>query len=200
MDLQRKLRLTTRIDTGFMGPNLRGEEEQVFIHTSLGNILPQGWEYQVENDYVLNYDVFLEKGLISTEHFMLSGLAELRAGTLYDDLSLGSQLRIGWMQPYFSNLGLTRQKSARKFQCYLFLKGKAKAVAYNASMQGGVINRNSSYTVPAGNVERVVGIATYGIVVAYKKLGLEYSFGSITPEYKGGKNHAWGRAGIYVCF
>ena len=195
-----RLRLTTRINLGFMGSNLFGEEEQVAIHTSLGNILPLGWEYQIENDYVINYDIFLEKGLIDSKWLTLTGFAELRVGTLYDDFSLGSMIRIGYMQPYFNNLGLTRKKTAQKFQCYLFLRGKAKAVGYNASMQGGVINQNSSYVVPDSYVERLVGQASYGLAISYKRVGFEYSLASITKEYKIGKNHAWGRIGINVCF
>jgi lipid A 3-O-deacylase len=200
IDPIRKLRLTSRLNLGLMGPNLFGEEEQVAIHTKLGNILPLGWEYQIENDYVLNYDVYLEKGIVDTKCFTLTGFTELRAGTLYDDVSLGAMMRIGFMQKYFSNLGITRQKQAQKFQCYLFVKGKVKAVGYNASMQGGLINQNSSYVLSASDVERVVGIGYYGMVIAYKRIGLEYSFASITKEYKKGKNHAWGRIGINVCF
>ncbi len=200
IDPARKLRLTSRLNLGLMGPNLFGEEEQVAIHTQLGNILPLGWEYQIENDYVLNYDVYLEKGIVDNKCFTVTGFTELRAGTLYDDVALGAMMRIGYMQKYFNNLGITRQKQAQKFQCYLFFKGKIKAVAYNASMQGGLINQNSTYAISDSDVERLVGIGYYGVVVAYKRLSLEYSFASITKEYKKGKNHAWGRIGINVCF
>lgn len=197
---QQKLRLTSRINLGFMGTNLFGEEEQIYIHTKLGNILPLGWEYQIENDYVINYDLFLEKGLIDKKWFELTGFTEARVGTLYDDLSIGSMIRVGYMYPYFDNLGLTRNKAAQKFQCYLFFRGKLKGVAYNATMQGGMINHNSTYVVPDSYVERLIGQASYGVFISYKRFGLEYSLASITKEYKIGKNHAWGRVGINVCF
>lgn len=200
IDPEKEWKLTSRINLGCIGPNLRGAEEQKAIHRSLVNIQPLGWENQIENDYVLNYDLFLEKGLISTKFFEMTGIAEARAGTLYDDFSLGSMIRFGWMQPYFSNLGTTRDKGARKFQFYLFAKGKIKAVGYNATMQGGVINRNSVYTIPADDIERFVGIVYYGIVIAYKRVSLEQSIASITPEFKGGLSHGWGRFGISVCF
>lgn len=200
IDVEKRLRLTTRINLGLMGPNLRGAQEQKGIHYALGNIQPLGWENQIENDYVLNYDLFLEKGLLNTKHFEVTGFAEVRVGTLYDDFALGSMFRIGWMQPYFNNLGTTRQKGVRKVQFYLYAKGKIKAVAYNASMQGGVINRNSIYTIPADDIERLVGLAYYGIVFTYKRLGLEYSRAIISPEFKNGLVHEWGRIGINVCF
>ena len=200
LDPEKRLRLTTRINLGFMGPNLRGAQEQKGIHYALGNIQPLGWENQIENDYVLNYDLFLEKGLLNTKHFEITGIAEARVGTLYDDFSVGSMIRVGWMQPYFNNLGTTRKKDGRKFQCYLFARGKIKAVAYNATMQGGVINRNSIYTIPADDIERLVGHAYYGIAIAYKRLGFEFSRAIVSPEFKNGLVHEWGRIGINVCF
>lgn len=200
LDPEKRHRLTTRINLGFMGPNLRGAEEQKGIHYALGNIQPLGWENQIENDYVLNYDLFLEKGLLNTKHFEITGIAEARVGSLYDDFSLGSMIRLGWMQPYFNNLGTTRKKDARKFQCYLFARGKIKAVAYNATMQGGVINRNSIYTIPANDIERFVGLAYYGMAIAYKRLGFEFSRAIVSPEFKNGLVHEWGRVGINVCF
>ena len=200
IDTEKQLRLTSRINLGFMGPNLRGAEEQKGIHYALGNIQPLGWENQIENDYILNYDLFLEKGLLNTKYFEITGIGELRAGTLYSDFAMGSMIRIGWMQPYFNNLGTTRKKDVRKVQFYIYAKGKIKAVAYNATMQGGVVNRNSIYTIPAADIERLVGLAHYGIVFTYKRLGLEYSRAIISPEFKNGLTHEWGRIGINVCF
>jgi len=138
--------------------------------------------------------------LLNTKYFEVTGISEIRAGTLYSDFSIGSMLRLGWMQPYFSNLGTTRKKDARKVQFYFYAKGKIKAVAYNATMQGGIINRNSIYTIPADDIERLVGQAYYGIVFAYKRLGLEYSRAIVSPEFKNGLVHEWGRIGINVCF
>lgn len=197
---KKTLRLTTRICTGFMGPNLRGAQEQKGIHYALGNIQPLGWENQIENDYVLNYELFLEKGLVNTKYFEITGFTEARAGTLYDDLALGSMIRLGWMQSYFSNLGTTRQKDARKFQCYLYARGKIKAVGYNATMQGGMINRNSIYTIPSSDIARHVESVYFGLMIAYKRLSFEYSRAYISSEFKNGVCHSWGRVGINVCF
>ncbi|MFL5764785.1 MAG: lipid A deacylase LpxR family protein [Bacteroidia bacterium] len=200
LDPERKLRLTTRLNLGLMGPNLFGEEEQVYIHTKLHNLLPIGWEYQIENDYVVNYDLFIEKGLIDSKYLTLTGLAEARAGTLYDDLSGGGMIRVGYMQPYFNNLGITRQKNTQKFQCYLYLRAKAMIVGYNATMQGGMINHNSTYIVPESNIDRFVATGRCGIAISYKRLQLEYALAYITREYGKGLDHGWGRIGINVCF
>ncbi|MBA3971585.1 MAG: DUF2219 family protein, partial [Bacteroidetes bacterium] len=151
-------------------------------------------------DYVLNYDLSVEKGLLNKKHleFIVSG--DARIGTLYDDFGAGGMIRFGKMHSYFSDPGLTRDKSADKFQCYVFAKGKVKAVAYNATMQGGMINRNSIYTIPSGDIARVVGTFYYGIVIAYKRFGIEYSKAEISSEFKDGLCHGWGRVGFNYCF
>ena len=199
-DKDRSLRLSTKINLGIMGPNSRGAEEQKGIHYALNNIQPLGWENQIENDYVLNYDVSVEKGLLSKKHleFIVSG--DVRIGTLYDDIGAGGMIRLGKMHSYFSDPGLTRDRTAKKFQCYVFAKGKVKAVGYNATMQGGMINRNSIYTIPAKDITRVVGTFYYGIVIAYKRFALEYSKAEISSEFRNGLCHGWGRVGINVCF
>ena len=197
---EKTLRLTTRIDLGFMGPNVRGAEEQKAIHYALNNIQPLGWENQIENDYVVNYNISMEKGLLNTKYLEITGIAELRAGTLFDDIGVGSMIRVGWMQPYFNNLGVTRNKAARKFQLYGYARGKIKAVGYNATMQGGMINHNSIYTIPASDIYRDVESVYFGIVVGYKRLSLEYARAFISPEFKGGVCHGWGRIGVNHCF
>lgn len=200
INTEKTIRLTTRINLGFMGPNLRGAQEQKGIHYALGNIQPLGWENQIENDYVLNYDLFIEKGLLIKKHLEITGIMEARAGTLYDDIGVGQMIRIGWMQPYFNNLGTTRNKSVRKFQFYFYAKGKIKAVGYNATMQGGVINHNSIYTIPASDIERHVKTVYFGIVIAYKRFSIEHYRAFISPEFKNGLSHGWGRIGVNYCF
>lgn len=195
------LRLSTKINTGIIGPNSRCAEEQKGLHYTLkNNIQPMGWENQIENDYVLNYDLALEKGVLKRRNaeFIVSG--DARVGTLYDDIGIGGMVRIGKMHPYFSDPGLTRDMNSEKFQCYIFVKGKARVIGYNATLQGGMINRNSTYTIPSDDISRFVGTVYYGIVIAYKRVGLEYTKAEISSEFKNGTCHGWGRVGVNVCF
>jgi lipid A 3-O-deacylase len=67
-------------------------------------------------------------------------------------------------------------------------------------MQGGVINRNSVYTIPASEITRFVAAFNYGIFIGYKRVGFDYSITRISSETKKGLNHGWGRVGINVCF
>jgi lipid A 3-O-deacylase len=199
-DKERKQRLSTYLDLGIIGPRSLGAEEQMYIHRKLRNIQPLGWQYQIANDIIVNYKIKYEKGLIQHKNFELMGFLEGRAGTLYDDLSLGSIIRIGRLQNYFDNLGTARFSSGRKFQCYLMFQGSVKGVVYNATMQGGVFNRGSVYTLDAGEIARIIAIGYGGIVIAYKRISLEYTKAYTSREFYTGLNHSWGRCNISVSF
>jgi lipid A 3-O-deacylase len=144
----------------------------------------------------------LEKGLIVTNGFECIGTTAARAGTIYTDVSAGAMLRAGLMNSWFDHLGISRrpEKFKRKFQAYLFCKGDAKAVGYNATLQGGLFNRTSIYTINADKIQRIVFTGSYGIVVSYKRLSLEYTKVYMTPEFYKGFEHAWGHCNITVCF
>ncbi len=197
-----KTRLETRLDLGIIGPNAKGEEEQKGIHKALDNIEPLGWENQLAQDIVVNYRACIEKGLIMSKHFELMGASIGRAGTLYTDLGIRLNTRLGIFSPYFDNLGLENDASKRKskFKIYGIAKAGVRAVMYNATLQGGLINRSSIYTLPAGDVNRIVAECAGGIVIAYKRLSLEYSKAYITAEFKNGVDHGWGKCVITVCF
>ncbi|MES2592798.1 MAG: lipid A deacylase LpxR family protein [Bacteroidota bacterium] len=210
INANKKQRLNTSLYLGIIGPNAKGEEEQKAIHRWLENIQPLGWQYQIANDYVLNYNLNFEKGIIVKKRFEFICYAGSRIGTLYDDVNAGIMLRAGGMNGYFENLGLRSSLNkfavegsagkTAKFKCHFFSKGELKAVAYNATLQGGVFNKKSIYTLSPGDITRVVATAYVGVVVSYKRLSLEYTKAYISPEFKGGLPHGWGHCNITVCF
>lgn len=192
-------KIYSQFDIGIIGPAVGGKQEQTGIHTAIGDVLPQGWKYQISNDVILNYTFQFDKGFIDQQYVEFIGLSQGRLGTLYTDVSAGTKLRLGWMNSYFTNLGITKQPLARKFQAYIYGKGMVKAVGYNATMQGGLFSE-SIYTIKTDQINRLVGQAFYGVVVSYKRFQLEYGKVNITQEFKGGLPHGWGHCSIVVCF
>ncbi len=199
---EKQLALKSQLDLGVIGPCARCEDEQKAIHRSLVNIQPLGWENQIKTDYLINYNVKLEKGLRMKKNREIIGNAALRLGTLYTDASVGLTARFGFLSPYFSNLGMDRYSVYRKsnLQFYGILKGNVKAVAYNATLQGGLFNHESIYTISDGRVTRVVVDGMAGFVFTYKRIGLEYSKFYLSKEFKEGLEQHWGRCVITYCF
>jgi hypothetical protein len=200
LDGKENQKLSNYIDLGIIGPNSLGAEEQKFIHKKLDNIQPLGWEYQIANDIIINYKLRYEKGIIDHKNVEVVGSLEARLGTLYDDLSVGSMIRLGRFQKYFENLGTSKYSSDKKFQCYVTLHGALKGVAYNASMQGGMLNRSSVYILRADQINRIVGTGSAGIVLAYKRVSVEYTKVYISKEIYSGLDHGWGHCYITVAF
>jgi len=200
LDEPRKQLLQTQLDLGVIGPCAYCEEEQKAIHKALVNIQPLGWEAQIASDYIINYRIAYEKAILYVPHAQVMATSALRAGTLYTDGSLGMHARVGWMNPYFNNLGID-PSGGRRFQLYLFLNANARLVAYNATMQGGVFyNQNSTFTIPDQDISRVVLDGTAGIHLVIRRVRLEYSRSYITPEFVRGVDHGWGRVAVVVGF
>ena len=199
LDAKRKQLLQTQLDLGAIGPCARCEDEQKAIHKALINIRPLGWEAQISNDYVINYRAKYEKALIYTNYAELMANVSLRAGTLYTDGALGIHARFGIFSPYFNNLGLEKN-SIKKFKLYVFFKANARAVGYNATMQGGLFHRNNIFTIPDKDISRMVYDGNAGFIIAFKRFSAEYSRSYITREFVRGVDHGWGRVAFTVCF
>jgi hypothetical protein len=199
IDSEREQRLLTQLDIGLIGPWAKCEETQKGIHKALGNIQPLGWENQLSNDLLLNYKLEFEKALLTSKYAGLMALAESRMGTIYDDIGTGLHLRIGKMNSYFKNLGITKNSTVNKFQWYFNARAKAKFVCYNGTLQGGLFSE-SVHEIAAKDVTRVIFFSYMGIVLSYKRLSLEYAHTYITKEFKTGVDHGWGRCNITVCF
>lgn len=199
LDSRRKQSLQTQLDLGILGPCARCEDEQKAIHKALVNIRPLGWEAQIAEDYIINYRLKYEKALLYSPYAELMANGAIRAGTLYTDGSLGIHFRAGWMNPYFSNLGIEKQ-GGRRFQLYAFLRANARAVGYNATMQGGLFHTNSIFIIPGKDISRLVYDGTAGVHLVIRRVQLEYSRSYITPEFIRGVDHGWGRVAFSFCF
>ncbi|PBQ32171.1 hypothetical protein CNR22_10425 [Sphingobacteriaceae bacterium] len=198
----KKLLLRTQLDLGILGPEALGEEEQKGIHKALDNIQPLGWENQLSTDYIINYNVKAERGLSLKKNREAMVSLNARLGTLYTDFGMGLNFRFGIFSPYFDNLGLEKTSAKRKnsFKLYGVAKANGRFVVYNATLQGGLTNSGNIYQLPASSITRGVADLSAGIVMAYKNFQLEYTKVYITPEFKGGVDHGWGRCLITVCF
>ena len=194
-----KIHLQTQLDLGLIGSCALCENEQKAIHRALVNVQPLGWEYQLKNDVIVNYRIKFEKGIVSKANFEVMLGTAARVGTLFTDVGVGVNARFGWFDSYFANLGLSRNKESRRFKMYLITKAAAKVVGYNATLQGGLFT-TSIYQLSSNKISRVVFNTEAAIVVAYKRVSLEYAQTYITPEFYKGIDHGWGRCVIMVCF
>lgn len=195
-DTIQKTRITSSLNLGIIGPGAFGGDMQTAIHEATGNTIPKGWYNQIKNDVVINYELTYEKQLLRFhDFFTLQTTATARVGTLFTNASLGLNATFGLINSAFSSV-----KNKNKFQLYLYTQPLVNAIGYDATLQGGLFNRESVYTVGRADIERVTLQNNYGIVLQYRWLYLEYSRTLLTREFSYGDSQKWGgfRMGIKI--
>ena len=162
--------LQTEVVVGVIGPASCAGPIQAGFHRMIHYQQPKGWRHQFRNDLLLNLDLALEKQLLALPsgtagHHALEfiGGTRLSGGTMDNEVSLYTLLRIGRMTPYFNGL-LSQYSSPSKaqnshkdqWQLYFTVRPQVTAVATNALLQGGVFSQKpdeSIYTSePASSV------------------------------------------------
>ena len=194
-DASQKQQVSTAFSIGIMGPWALGHEIQYGIHKWLKNALPHGWQYQIQNDIIINYQINYEKQLVSAgNNFLLNTTAEARVGTLNNRAGGGFNFMAGQFNKRLSPIAGNK----RKAKYYFYAQGRVNIVGYDASLQGGLFNRSSPYTIAAGDISRLVFQADAGVIVNLKKLYLSYTQSYLTKEFHAAQYHRWG--GISVGF
>ncbi len=193
-DTIQKSRFISSLNLGLIGPGAFGKEMQVAIHEATGNTIPQGWQNQIKNDLVLNYEMTYENQLLRYRNFLSAqAFATARIGTLFNNVSVGGNMVVGIINSPFTPI-----KNPKKFQIYFYSQPMITAVGYDATLQGGLFNDISPYTISSSSMRRFTAQHQYGIVLQTKTLYFEYSRAAITREFADGDSAKWG--GIRVGF
>lgn len=197
IDTTNKSRLTSALSLGVIGAGAGGKEMQVSIHRWLNNVTPHGWENQIHNDLVVNYQVNYEKQLVAYRNiFILNGIGSARLGTLSDKVGLGAVMMIGYFDSPFNTV--TPQPGERHFRIYAYEHPQVNVIGYDATLRGGMFNKTSPYVIDAGDINRVVFQNRFGFVVNYQRLYLEYFQSISSNEFRTSKMHVWGGIQIAV--
>jgi lipid A 3-O-deacylase len=138
------------LDIGCLGPCAGGEPTQTTFHRILSQPLPQGWSKQVKNELgaVLHASVVPVRWAPAASIDIAPSLTA-RFGNIFTDAGAGMLVRAGHLN------ALPAQPSF-----YGFLRTDVRAIAYNATLQGGYFSKNNPHTVAP---KRFVGEAEAGV-------------------------------------
>jgi len=194
---ERHRRITSSLSLGVIGPAAGGREMQTTIHRWIKDDAPLGWQHQIKNDVIVNYETAIEATFLQAgRHLIVNGLVGARAGTLNTRLSSGVTLFLGKLNSavtsVFSRKTNGSLANASKSSIFFYAQPMVNAIVYDATLQGGWFNRTSPYTIPAGEIERLTFQGNYGLVLQHRSLYLEYSQSILTREFKTGLGHRWG--------
>ena len=138
---------------GFIGPNAFGEEVQKRFHQTFGYDSVKGWQFQIHNAVLVQAEVFYAKKLVAlnTKNTLdILAQAEVKAGTVLNEITLGPVLRIGFkklLPVSESNLydaALRYDTNYRETsEFYFFISPKVNYQAYDATIEGSLFKDNS---------------------------------------------------------
>ena len=193
-DTVKKSRTTSSLSIGIIGPGAFGREMQAGIHRLIDDKEPLGWRHQIKNDVVLNYSLGYEKRLwCYNDLFSLRARANAQVGTLFTHLSSGINSTFGLIDSPFIG-------ERKGFRLYLYAQPTVQLIGYDATLQGGLFNRDGPYTISGDKVERITGQFDFGLILKTRTLYFEYTRSLITKEFESGQASAWGGVNIGFTF
>ncbi|WP_159472732.1 lipid A deacylase LpxR family protein [Dyadobacter sp. 3J3] len=198
VDTLHKSRLSSTLSTGMLGPAAFAGKMQKKIHSWTGDQEPMGWQYQIRNEVVVNYELSYEKEIFNVPNIVsLNTNSGIRLGTLSDKIQGGATLTIGRFDSPFQS----REKRIKNnYQLYFYTQPLVSLVGYDATMQGGIINRSSPYTLTSGQINRFTFQNSYGVILSLRNLYVEYYRTYLSKEFETGRTHKWGGLKIGFAF
>jgi hypothetical protein len=198
---ERRLRLHSEILIGTIGPRSLAETFQRGIHEKE----PNGWIFQIQNDLLINFNLSLEKTLVSLSRLDAGLHAGFKAGSLHTNVSGGLYARYGSFAPYFSNFGTTTSmridsETNRHIQYWFYGRASGNLIAYDATLNGGLFNKTSPHTFNKNQVKGKVFEAEMGGVFVYKQYGVQFSYTYLSPEFESGREHFWGSIKLFYIY
>ena len=200
-----RTKISNELIIGLIGRYSFGYDTQAYFHEAINNSVPAGWDNQVANDLIINYHFGYETEFYSNNFSEFTGKTFVRAGTLYDDVSAEFKIRLGYFNPNYSGFGQVKidrkeSNSLKKFQIYAYINPSIRAVFYNGTLQGGLFNQSSPFTLDYKRVEPVVLQLSSGFVAQYSSFQLKIESTMLSPEFVGSNFHKWLSIGLQFNF
>lgn len=188
---------------GVLGPWAFSKETQTFFHHLIGYQPPRGWEYQVPNapliNYNFTYEVMLWNPIKSLE---IVGGANGKIGTMTTSIAALSYIRYGLFNPYFGNRNLATA-TRRRFQLYAMARPEISFIAYNALLQGGIFKSRDTNFEQLDNNQKThmrhwtIGM-DYGIGIVINRMSVNYTQKTRTEWMSGTGKHSVGNITLLI--
>jgi lipid A 3-O-deacylase len=124
-------------DFGCLGPCAGGKATQDLLHGLLDQPRPKGWDQQVKNEAgIVLYGDLTPIRWAWGKHIDVAPNVHGRFGNIFTDAGVGIKMRFGQLNV------LPDQPTMHGF-----VRLDGRAVAYNASLEGGYFSRNNPHTV-----------------------------------------------------
>lgn len=191
-----RYKLTSELQVGWIGPMVGGRVFQNTLHDHISIAGPvDGWEYQINNDFCLQYSALFEKGIVDAPGFELNFYTGGKLGIPHTEAQFGMYLRTGYFDDFFNHIGIHKKTN---WQLWLFCAGDANYVLYNAVLQGGLLNRENSNSLQT--INPILWHSRFGGTLVYKSVKLEIAQEVVSPSFPTALWHRWAYVSFMVGF
>jgi len=179
------------LQIGMVGPSAEMEEIQKIIHSLIGSPEPQGWQYQLKDEFIFQLN-YAQKKYYDLNSASIIPEFGIELGNASTKVYTSTLFRWGKNVPKdygtyvldntnYSKIPLENKKEKRtqKWSYYLNFGLKANLIARNIFLDGN--SYKDSHSVDKNNFLLDL---TYGFSFAYKRFGVDYIRRHSTKEFK----------------
>lgn len=177
----KKNRYRTEILMGTMGSLALGKEFQQSLHNVISSSYPQGWQNQLPNQFIFNYDVFFESKIVSLfKKSHLTVFGQTRVGNFYTGAQVGFNLNFfTFSNVYFDDFLLTQP--SKNWRVSFSIKPSLKWVGWNSMLQGAPYAHfasDTTYRIDSSQLNRwvVCGSLSIGLAKGRHSLQLQQTY------------------------
>lgn len=213
-------KLVSKLSLGVQGPAAQAKETQSWVHGFTNNYIPAGWDNQIGNGLLLDYELIYQH-LVSPQftYWESSLQAKGHIGTVRNYFEASTVNRIGWFNSSFANFGGLRRKDQddmeisvkrdgkrgrnvyvnRKWQAYLIADAYITFVLYDGTVSGSLIPfQDSPYLLDANDITHFSGGTRLGADVSYGSVQLQYVWRITGYRVHGTNLVGWGQFRLVV--
>lgn len=202
-----KHNLRTSLISGIIGPKAGGEQVQIWWHKLIHYTRPEGWEYQISNEFVINIELEYLRSWLFSNQFEILSTTGLQTGSSFNNLFIETTVRTGNLLTIdrsaitgsrIKNKSGTSQNQFRSNEWFLFLGFRNTFVLHNSLIEGRLLQPlKSKHTEDAE------------FHFTKTRAGVAYSTPTFTwmatahwlgPEVVGGKSHNYASIDMAVRF
>ena len=195
-----KYLLSNEIGIGVMGPIAGGEQAQTLVHKIIGSPAPIGWNNQLNNAFLLDYNFRIEKSFFNgfvAKHFI--PYSEARIGTLTDRVKIGIKIRVGNKNIAMHEL-VNKKYNKHKIVWEWIFGANLQGVFYDATLEGGLFSKKEAVELPKQDIIEKQYQVRMGINLYYKNFSFRYMVNYNSKDFTNGLIHKYGSANFGYSF
>lgn len=177
--------------TGLIGPKSGVDRFHDWYHDLTNFPRAIGWENQIEDSFIFNFESTVIRSVWRKENFELLGEGSFAVGNLDRSLSIKPSFRIGTFQPLaYSQINGSRVGTTGRQEQFFQFGAELKRVFFNRTIDGDLI---APEIPPSFESEKTVAELFGEFILNYNHFGMGYGIYYRTKENEAAQNQVFAR-------